>query len=126
MKRSVFFLIAAVLFAAFGALMFFAPQVAAQAFALTASTGTDALFRILGATLLALGVMNFLVRNHPASETLKAVLWTDVATHGLGTIADFWSVAAGSLAFSSIVAGLVVHLVVGLGALVYVLRMEAT
>jgi hypothetical protein len=83
MKRSVFFLIAAVLFAAFGALMFFAPQVAAQAFALTASPGTDALFRILGATLLALGVMNFLVRNHPASETLKAVLWTDVATHGL-------------------------------------------
>jgi hypothetical protein len=105
--------------------MFLAPQLAAQAFAMTPSGGTDALFRILGATLLSLAVMNFLVRNHPASETLKAVLWTDVATHGLGTIADLWSVAAGSLAFSSIAAGLVVHVFVGVGALVYVLRMEA-
>jgi hypothetical protein len=69
--------------------------------------------------------MNLLVRNHPASDTLKAVLWTDVATHGLGTIADLWSVAAGSLAASSIAAGLVVHLFVGVGALVYIIRMEA-
>ena len=79
MKRSTFFLIAAIVATAFGALMLLVPRFAAQGFNLAASGETDTLFRALGATLLSLAVLNFLVRNHPASETLKAVLWTNVA-----------------------------------------------
>jgi hypothetical protein len=124
MKRSLFFWIVAILALAFGGLMFLSPSLAAQAFGLQESAGTAVVFRILGATLLALALMNFLVRNHPASETLKAVLWTNVAVHGLGAVADLWSAAAGSIAFSGIGAGLVVHLFVGVGSLIYIARME--
>jgi hypothetical protein len=124
MKRSTFFLIAAIVAAAFGALMLFAPRFAAQGFNLAASGETDTLFRALGATLLALAVLNFLVRNHPASETLKAVLWTNVAAHAFGLVADLWSVALGPLSFVNILPGLIVHVVIGLGALYYATRME--
>ena len=124
MTRNWFFSIAALLALAFGGLMFLSPPFAAQSFDLSRSGGTDALFRILGATLLALAVMNFLVRNHPASETLKAVLWTNVATHGLGMIADLWSAGTGALTWTGVVPGLVVHLFVGVGSLVFIVRME--
>ena len=125
MKRSVFFLIAAIVATAFGALMLLAPRFAAQSFGLVGSGETDTLFRALGATLLSLAVLNFLVRNHPASETLKAVLWTNVAAHAFGLVADLWSVSLGPLTFVNILPGLVVHVVIGLGALFYVTRMEA-
>ena len=125
MKRGLFFLIAAIVATAFGALMLLTPQFAAQSFGLTASGETDTLFRALGASLLSLAVLNFLVRNHPPSETLKAVLWTNVAAHGIGLIGDLWSVSLGPLSFANILPGVVVHVVLGLGALYYLTRMEA-
>ena len=51
MKRSLFLLITAILALLFGGLMFLAPSVAGGAFGIPASVATDALFRILGATL---------------------------------------------------------------------------
>ena len=124
MKRSLFLLITAILALLFGGLMFFAPSLAAQAFGIPDSVGVDALFRILGATLLSLAVLNFLVRNHPSSPTLTAVLWTDVATHGIGLVADLWSVGAGAFTFTAALPGLVVHVFVGVGALIYALRTD--
>jgi len=122
MKRSLFLLITAILALLFGGLMFLAPSVAGGAFGIPVSVATDALFRILGATLLSLAVLNFLVRNQPLSETLVAVLWTDFATHALGLIADLWSVGAGAFTVTNALPGLVVHLFVGIGALIYIFR----
>jgi hypothetical protein len=104
--------------------MFLSPSGAASAFTLPQSPGTDVLFRILGATLLALALLNFLVRNHANSETLAAVLWANVATHGLGLIADISSVVVGPLQVSSIALGVIVHLFVGIGSLIYATRMR--
>jgi hypothetical protein len=81
-------------------------------------------FRILGATLLGIALLNFLVRNHADSETLAAVLWTNVAVHGLGLIADISSVVAGRLTVSSVAFGVIVHLFVGIGSLIYATRMR--
>lgn len=124
MKRSLFFWITAILALLFGGLMFLTPQGAAQAFTLPPSPGTDVLFRILGATLLGLAVLNFLVRNHGDSETLAAVLWANVAVHGFGLIADIGSVVTGTLSVSSIALGVIVHLFVGIGSLIYATRMR--
>ena len=125
MKRSLFFLITAILALLFGGLMFLSPPGAASAFGLEQSAATDVVFRILGGTLLALALLNFLVRNHADSETLAAVLWANVATHGLGLIADITAVVAGPLKPSAIVLGVIVHLFVGIGSLIYATRMRA-
>jgi hypothetical protein len=125
MSRSVFFVIVAILSALFGILMFLAPGVAAQSFGVEASSATSAIFRVLGTNLLSVGLLNFLVRNHPASATLRAVLWLNISAHGLGAIADIWSVTAGDLALSRIALGFVSHAIIGLGSIYYLARMEA-
>jgi hypothetical protein len=122
MKRGLFMLITAILALLFGGLMFLAPAVAGGTFGISGSVATDALFRILGATLLSLALLNFLVRNQPTSQTLAAVLWTDFTTHGLGLIADLWSVGARAFTLTNAMPGLVVHLFVGIGALVYIFQ----
>jgi hypothetical protein len=124
MKRSLFFWITAILALLFGGLMFITPPGAAQTFGLAESTAGDVVFRILGATLLGIALLNFLVRNHADSETLAAVLWTNVAVHGLGLIADISSVVAGRLTVSSVAFGVIVHLFVGIGSLIYATRMR--
>lgn len=125
MKRSYYFWVAAVLALVFGALMFLAPRAAADAFKLTASPDTDTIFRVLGAVMLGVALLNFLVRNHPMSETLKAVLWGNATIHGIGFVGDLWSVAAGSVAFGGVAVGLVAHMVVLAGALYYLWQPDA-
>ena len=122
MKRSYFFWVAAIAGALFGLLMFFSPMTAAQAFNVTLTDLADALFRVLGATLLGLALLNFLVRNHSGSDTLTAILWTNVAVHVLGGIADLWSVQQGHLALQSIGGGMLVHVVIAVWALVLIFR----
>src|ERR1700749_4331180 len=97
MPRTIYFWIAAILSALFGALMFFAPGFAAQSFALAGSPASDVVFRILGATLLSVGRMNFLAPNEPDSSALRTILVADVSIHLIGTVADIWSVGLGEL-----------------------------
>lgn len=125
MPRTIFFWIAAILSALFGALMLFAPGFAAQSFALAASPATDVIFRILGATLLAVGLMNFLARDKPDSSALRIILVTDVSIHLIGALADIWSVAGGELSLASSVPGFVSHAIVGLGALWFLMQRPA-
>jgi hypothetical protein len=124
MKREYYFWLAAILALLFGLLMFFAPRMAAGAFALTGSGDTDTIFRVLGAVMLGVALLNFLVRSHPMTDTLKAVLWSNAAIHGIGFIGDLWSVAAGSVSFGGVAVGLVAHLVVLGGAAYYLWQPE--
>ena len=117
-----FFWVAAIVGALFGLLMFFAPPLAAQAFGVAINPLAESLFRVLGATLLGLALLNFLVRDHSSSPTLKAVLWANAAVHGIGGVADIWSAAIGDLTWSSIAAGMVVHIVILVWALWLLLR----
>jgi hypothetical protein len=119
MKRAYYFWLAAILALAFGLLMFFAPAFAATQFQLTGSPATATIFRVLGAVMLGVATLNFLVRNHPMSETLKAVLWANTAIHGIGFVGDLWSVGLGDIPFGGVAVGLIAHLVVLAGALYY-------
>jgi hypothetical protein len=76
--------------------------------------------------ILGSGLLNLLVRKQAASETLKAVLLANVAMHGLSMIADVSAGAAGVVQFSKIIPGQVAHLFIGIGSLVYLMKMEKT
>ena len=125
MKRAYYFWVAAILAVAFGLLMLFAPAFAATQFQITGSSATATIFRVLGAVMLGVALLNFLVRNHTMSETLRAVLWTNVAIHGIGFLADLWSVQQGDIPFSGVAIGLVAHLIVLLGGAYYLWRPRA-
>ena len=126
MKRAYYFWLAAILALAFGLLMFFAPGVAATQFQLARSSpATDTIFRVVGSIELGIALLNFLVRNHPMSVTLKAVLWGSVAIHGIGFIGDLWSVQLGTIALAGVAVGLVAHLIVLVGAIYYLWRPNA-
>lgn len=125
MKRAYYFWIAAILALGFGLLMLFAPAFAATQFQLTGSPATATIFRVLGAVMLGVAVLNFLVRNHPMSETLRAVLWANVTIHGIGFVGDLWSVQLGDIPFGGVAVGLVAHLIVLIGAAYYLARPSA-
>lgn len=123
MRRSYYFWVAAILALLFGLLMLFVPGQAASAFQLGSSNGsTNTIFRVLGSAELGLALLNFLVRDHTMSETLRAVLWTNVAIHGIGFLADLWSVQQGDVPFSGVAIGLVAHLIVLIGGAYYLWR----
>ena len=125
MKRAYYFWVAAILAVAFGLLMLFAPAFAATQFQITGSSATATIFRVLGSVMLGVALLNFLVRNHTMSETLRAVLWTNVAIHGIGFLADLWSVQQGDIPFSGVAIGLVAHLIVLIGGAYYLWRPSA-
>lgn len=125
MRRAYYFWVAAVLALLFGLLMFFAPAFAATQFQLAGSPATATIFRVLGSVMLGVALLNFLVRSHPMSETLRAVLWANLAIHGIGFIGDCWSAVLGDIAWSGISVGLVAHLIVLLGAAYYLARPAA-
>jgi hypothetical protein len=125
MKRAYYFWLAGVLALAFGLLMFFAPGFAATQFQLTGSPATATIFRVLGAVMLGVALLNFLVARHAMSETLRAVLWANAAIHGIGFVGDLWSLGLGEIPFGGVAPGLVAHLVVLIGALYYLWRPSA-
>ncbi len=126
MRRAYYFWLAALLALLFGLLMLLAPGQAASAFQLGTSNGsTNTIFRVLGSVMLGVALLNFLVRDHTMSETLRAVLWANVAIHGIGFLGDLWSVQQGDVPFAGVAIGLVAHLIVLLGGLYYLLRPAA-
>ena len=126
MRRSYYFWVAAILSLLFGLMMFFVPAQAASAFQLATSNGnTNTIFRVLGSVMIGVALLNFLVRDHTMSATLRAVLWANVAIHGIGFVGDLWSVEQGDVPFSGVAIGLVAHLVVLLGGAYYLWRPTA-
>ena len=59
------------------------------------------------------------------SETLRAVLWANVAIHGIGFVGDLWSVQLGDISFAGVAPGLVAHLIVLIGGAYYLWRPTA-
>ena len=124
MSRSLFLTIVAFIALLFGGMMFLSPSTATSAFKMTGNNETAILFRVLGATVLPLALLNFLVRNHPASETLKAVLWSNVAIHVLSLGIDIWVAATGQLPIAGVAPGIVAHIFIAAGSFFYISRME--
>ncbi len=126
MSRSLFLTIVAIIALLFGGMMFLSPTTATSAFKMNGSNETAILFRVLGTTVLPLALLNFLVRNHPASATLKAILWTNVGIHLLSLGVDSWIAATGQLPVAGVAPGIAAHIFIGLGSFIYIQRMEAT
>ena len=124
MSRSLFFLIIAVVGLVFSVALLLVPSTVAQSVGLSGSAETAFLFRALGAVLLSVTLANFLVRNHPDSPTLAAVLWMNIAAHVLSIMVDLVGQAQGLVTMAHSAPGLVVHLVIALGAYFYIRRMN--
>lgn len=124
MKRSLFFLIVAIISVIFGCQLLFFPSFIIEQNKWTPSLETASLFRLLGSFLFALGVLNFLVRNHQNSDTLKAVLICNILKQFTDIVLDLISWKQGVSSFSDLIPFLVVHLFIGLGSLYYLRKME--
>ena len=124
MKRSTFLLITAIIALIFGGMMLLVPDKASEGFGLVATPESNLLFRSLGGLILGSGVLNFLVRAHEDSKTLQAVLIFNVVFHAISMANDFLGAYQGILRFDKIIPGQSVHLFIGIGSIIYLMRMK--
>lgn len=124
MKRSIFFLLASILGLLFGGMMLLVPEKAAEGFGLVASSESALLIRSMGGMITAAAVLNFLVRHHPDSTTLAAVLIFNIVFHAFGLLADLIGLSQGIIMLNKIIGGQVAHLFVGIGSLIYLMKIK--
>ena len=126
MKRSTFLLITALGSFAFGAMMFFIPDFAASFLGIDTSSQTLSVLRGMGGLIIGSGTINYFLRNQINMEVIKALLVTNIITHLLGLAADFWGVADGALTISKMAPVEMTHLFIGLGSLIYFVKVKKT
>ena len=98
MKRSIFLLITAVLGLFIGIMCLLFPDKMAAGFGMTVTPLILMLFREAGACNLSMGYLNFAVRNHSDSKSLKTVLLFNMAYHVLILPANIYGWSQGVLA----------------------------
>ncbi len=125
MKRSIFLLVTAFASFAFGAMMFFIPNFAAGFLAIQATPQTLSVLRGMGGLILGSGAINYFLRNQDNSKVLAALLFTNIITHLLGLSADIWGVIDGTLTIKKMAPVEITHLFVGIGSLIYYLRLKS-
>jgi hypothetical protein len=126
MKRSLFLIITAIIATLFGGMMFFMPDKAAEGFGMTSALETALLFRSLGGLLLCSGVLNFLVRNEGDSKALKAIFIFNIVFHAISMTNVFIGVSQGILMFNKVIPGQVAHLFIGIGSIIYMLKIKTS
>ena len=124
MKRSIFLIIAAIISALFGGMMFFLPDMVTEEFGSVPTSFSTFLMRELGVIILCAGVLNFLVRNASDSLALKAILIFNIAYHVIMIPIVFIAVSQGVFAFDKSIGGLAAHLFIGIGSLFYLLKLK--
>ena len=105
--------------------MLFFPAFAATNFGITATPEMTQMLRSVGGVDLCLGILSLLVYNEPDSKALKAILITNLLSHLISIVVDGSASFMGVVAFNKIAPGLVAHLFIVIGALVYVLKMRS-
>jgi len=126
MTRSTFLLITALASFAFGAMMFFIPNIAAGLLGIDASSQTLSVLRGMGGLIIGSGTINYFLRNQGNSEILNGLLLANIITHLLGLSADIWGVADSALTFGKMGPVEMTHLFVGLGSLFYLRKLKKT
>jgi hypothetical protein len=126
MKRSLFLIITAIIATLFGGMMLFMPDKAAEGFGMTSTLETALLFRSLGGLILCSGVLNFLVRYEVDSKTLKAILIFNIMFHAISMTNDIIGVSQGILTFDKVIPGQVAHIFIGIGSVIYLLKIKTT
>lgn len=105
-------------------MMVFVPLKAVEGFGMVPTFEAGLIFRTLGVTILSTGILNFLVRDHPDSPSLKAILIFNVILHGLGMAVDLLGVIQGIIDFPKIIPGLLAHLFIGIGSILFIAKMN--
>jgi len=105
----------------FGLALFVSPESMLAGFGVAAPASTKVLARDVGATLIGLGVINWMARN-ATGEVLRALLVGNVVVQALELLINGYEIVVGDLP-SQAAGGLVIHLVLGA---VFVLAMRST
>ncbi|MDF2431258.1 MAG: hypothetical protein JWP44_889 [Mucilaginibacter sp.] len=124
MKASVFLTISAIGSVAFGAVMFLMPGLAAGGLGIALTPQTGSLLQGMGGLIIGLGAINFLARHFTEFRMLRVILITNVLTHTLGLLADVFGVLNGALQIQQMAPVELTHLFIGIGSLIYLLRLK--
>jgi hypothetical protein len=106
-------------------MMLFMPEKAAEGFGMTSTPETALLFRSLGGLVLCSGILNFLVRKEGDSKALKAVLIFNIAFHAMSMSNDFVGVSQGIFTLQKTIPGQIAHLFIGIGSLIYLVKIKS-
>ena len=104
----------------FGLALFVSPESMLAGFGLATPAAAKVLSRDVGATLIGLGVINWMARN-ATGDTLRALLVGNVVIQALELVINTYEIAVGDLSTQA-AGGLVIHLVLGA---VFVLAMRS-
>jgi hypothetical protein len=124
MKLPVFLTISAIGSFAFGAMMFFMPGFAGQLLGIAFTPQTNSLLQGMGGLIIGFGAVNFFVRNFNDANILRVILLTNIITNTLGLLADVFGVVNGALLTNKMAPVEVIHLFIGIGSLIYLLRLR--
>jgi len=125
MKRSTFLLISAIVAWIFGLVMMINPRGFTSGTIPIPTDQIDALMRLLGVNLFAIGWINFLSRTDGWSKALRAILIGNIILHVFGLGFDFYNYSLGLFLMSGIMMGAVVHLLFIFGFSYYAFRTSA-
>ena len=125
MKRSIFFVIIAVIAILLGSTMLFIPGKMAEGFGVSSSPIMIFMMREIGLFNLGSGVLNYFVRNDKDSNTLKGVLIFNIAYHLIMVPLNLSGVFQGTFPIGQAIAPLVIHIFVGFGSLIYLMKIKA-
>ncbi len=126
MKRSIFLLITAIFAALFGGMMFFLPDKVAEEFGTAPTPFSTFLMREMGLVILCSSVLNFIVRNDGDSLALKAIFVFNMAYHVTMMPIVFIGVSQGIFTMEKAIPGLAAHLFIGIGSLIYLMKMRTS
>jgi hypothetical protein len=126
MKRSIFFLIVAIVSVFTGCVLLFKPSIIVENNHWNSSPQIEFFIRLLGSPAIAIGVLNFIVRNHAESTTLKAVLFLNIIKHTIDLILDFTDFNLRNASIQSVMPFVIGHLFIGLGSLYYLTKIKTT
>ncbi len=125
MKRSLYLLITAILGLLIGITCLLTPEKMADGFGMAANTLVLMLIREAGAANLGMGYLNFAVRNHPDSRTMKTVLLFNMVYHLLILPANLYGWSKGIFTLSQVGPAFAIHLLLAIGFLWYAVKIKA-
>ncbi|SRR2546430_7918087 len=105
----------------FGLALFVSPESMLAGFGLATPVAAKVLSRDVGATLIGLGVINWMARN-ASGEALRALLVGNVVVQALELVINTYEIVAGDLPGQA-APGLLIHLVLGAG---FIFAMRST
>ncbi len=123
MRRSIFFIISAVLALFFGLHMLIAPGKMLENMVTVNTADLQHALQWSGSMLVALGVMNFLSRNDPGSAALRAVMIGNIILHVAGFAVDAYDYSINFINSYGLISGAVVHVLLTIGFIYYLVKL---